>query len=133
MKILGDTGKSPLRELLYNYVPKALVDRPKRGFAVPIGEWLRGPMRPWAEDLLSESRLRNDGYFAVEPIRQKWHEHLKRRHNWQPQLWGVLMFQAWLDQHQSLSASKAEATAVLDGTLTGALHGTTNRASSTAA
>jgi asparagine synthase (glutamine-hydrolysing) len=121
MKIVGNTGKTPLRELLYTYVPKSLVDRPKRGFAVPISDWLRGPMCPWAEELLSESRLRNDGYFAVKPVRQKWHEHLKGRHNWQPQLWGLLMFQAWLDQHKSLSASKADVTAV-NRSLTGAVH-----------
>jgi asparagine synthase (glutamine-hydrolysing) len=132
MKIEGNTGKSPLRQLLYKYVPRRLVDRPKRGFAVPVGEWLRGQMRPWAEELISESRLRNDGYFAAEPIRQKWHEHLKGRHNWQPQLWGVLMFQAWLDQHKSLSSSNAQAVAAVTPSVTeAALHGAGNRARST--
>jgi asparagine synthase (glutamine-hydrolysing) len=132
MKITGNTGKSPLRQLLYKYVPRTLVDRPKRGFAVPVGEWLRGQMRPWAEELISESRLRNDGYFAAEPILQKWHEHLKGRHNWQPQLWGVLMFQAWLDQHKSLSSSKEQAVAAVNPSVTeAALHGVGNRARGT--
>jgi asparagine synthase (glutamine-hydrolysing) len=108
MKIQGNTGKGPLRRLLYKYVPQQMVDRPKRGFAVPVHEWLRGPMRPWAEDLLSESRLREEGYFAEGPIRQKWREHLSGRHNWQPQLWGVLMFQAWLEQHKALISTKVE-------------------------
>jgi asparagine synthase (glutamine-hydrolysing) len=133
MKLRGNTGKNPLRQLLYKYVPKMLVDRPKRGFAVPVGEWLRGPMRSWAEDLLSEARLRNDGYFAVEPIRQKWHQHLKGRHNWQPQLWSILMFQAWLDQHQSLVTSKPDLLSAVAPKVTGAaLHSFGNPASSTA-
>jgi asparagine synthase (glutamine-hydrolysing) len=109
MKIQGDTGKSPLRQLLYKYVPQQLVDRPKRGFAVPIHEWLRGPMRPWAEELLRESRLRAEGYFSERPVRKKWQEHLSGRHNWQPQLWSILMFQAWLDQHKSLVGAPSDA------------------------
>jgi asparagine synthase (glutamine-hydrolysing) len=101
MKVKGTLGKVPLRNLLYRYVPKHLVDRPKKGFGVPIHEWLRGPMRPWAEDLLDESRLKNEGYFAEKPIRQKWNEHVSGRHNWQAQLWAVLMFQAWLEQQKT--------------------------------
>ncbi len=101
MKVKGALGKVPLRNLLYRYVPKELVDRPKKGFGVPIHEWLRGPMRSWAEDLLDESRLKNEGYFAEKPIRQKWNEHVSGRRNWQAQLWAVLMFQAWLEQHKA--------------------------------
>jgi hypothetical protein len=90
-------------------------------------------MRSWAEDLLSEARLRNDGYFAVVPIRQKWHQHLKGRHNWQPQLWSILMFQAWLDQHQSLVTSKPDLLSAVAPKVTGAaLHAVVNPASSTA-
>ena len=117
MKIQGNTGKGPLRRLLYKYVPKAMVDRPKRGFAVPVHEWLRGPMRPWAEDLLNESRLREEGYFAEAPIRQKWHEHVTGRRNWQPQLWGVLMFQAWLEQHKTLISTKVESETGLEASV----------------
>ena len=101
MKVKGTLGKVPLRNLLYRYVPKHLVDRPKKGFGVPIHEWLRGPMRSWAEDLLDESRLKNEGYFDATPIRQKWNEHVSGRRNWQAQLWAVLMFQAWLEQQKT--------------------------------
>ena len=100
IKVKGTLGKVPLRNLLYRYVPKQLVDRPKKGFGVPIHEWLRGPMRSWAEDLLDESRLQSEGYFAAKPIRQKWNEHVNGRRNWQAQLWAVLMFQAWLEQQK---------------------------------
>jgi len=100
MKVKGTLGKVPLRNLLYRYVPKQLVDRPKKGFGVPIHEWLRGPMREWAENLLDESRLKSEGYFAAKPIRQKWNEHVSGRRNWQAQLWAVLMFQAWLEQQK---------------------------------
>jgi len=93
-------GKWLLRQILYKFVPRALVDRPKRGFAAPIAEWLRGPMREWAEQLLDETRLRQEGFFDTRQIRQKWQEHLAQKRDWSPGLWHVLMFQAWLDEQQ---------------------------------
>jgi asparagine synthase (glutamine-hydrolysing) len=119
MKVQGNTGKRPLRQLLHRYVPKELVERPKQGFGVPIHEWLRGPMRPWAEELLSESRLKHEGFFSPAPIRQKWSEHVSGRRNWQAQMWGVLMFQAWLEEHKTLISTKADDDVVLDAQAAG--------------
>jgi len=97
LKIRGNETKWILRQLLYRHVPRTLVDRAKMGFGVPLNSWLRGPLRDWAEALLDEHRLRREGYFRPEPIRRAWEAHLSGRVDEQYRLWGVLMFQSWLE------------------------------------
>ena len=79
-------------------MPKELIERPKAGFAIPVGQWIREPLRDWAEELLDESRIRREGYLNAEPIRKMWDQHLSGSHDWTSRLWAVLMFQAWLDK-----------------------------------
>lgn len=99
MKLREGQTKWALRQVLYRHVPKELIERPKMGFAVPLEDWLRGPLRNWAESLLDAARLEREGYFHPAPIRQKWAEHLSGQRNWTPHLWCVLMFQAWLEEN----------------------------------
>ncbi|MEN9216054.1 MAG: asparagine synthase (glutamine-hydrolyzing) [Gloeomargarita sp. HHBFW_bins_162] len=98
MKYKINQGKTKwiLRQILYQYVPPNLIERPKQGFALPLGEWLRtSPLRDWAEALLDPQTLQHQGYFQPQIITQKWHEHLQGKFNWQAHLWPILMFQAW--------------------------------------
>ena len=91
-------GKWPLRQLAYRLLPAEVIERPKHGFGVPIGTWLRGPLRTWAETLLEPTLLQEQGWFASEVIQARWHDHLAGREDLSPLLWPVLMFQAWLNE-----------------------------------
>jgi asparagine synthase (glutamine-hydrolysing) len=100
MKVRSGHSKWLLRQLLYRHVPRALIERPKMGFAVPLASWLRGPLRDWAQDLLQEPRLRQQGYLDTNLIARRWQEHLDGTRNWHHELWNVLMFQTWLAVEQ---------------------------------
>jgi len=99
LKLKNGQGKWILKKILNQYVPNDLTDRPKMGFGIPIETWLRGPLRDWAEDLLNEERLNQEGYFNPKVIRDKWNEHISGKRNWKSSLWSVLMFQSWIDSN----------------------------------
>jgi asparagine synthase (glutamine-hydrolysing) len=105
MKIRGGRGKSILRRLLACELPPALFERPKRGFAIPVGEWIRGPLRPWAEELLDPAALAREGWFDPGVVEQRWRRHLAGAEDSTAAIWSILMFQAWLrEQGQALPA-----------------------------
>ncbi len=97
MKVEAGRGKLILRKLVERYVPTALMERPKQGFGLPLGDWLRGPLRDWAEELLSERRLRADGFFDARAVRALWENHLAGANKGQPRVWPILMFNAWFE------------------------------------
>jgi asparagine synthase (glutamine-hydrolysing) len=98
VRLRGTQSKWLLRQVLYRYVPRELIERPKQGFAIPLDVWLRGPLRDWAEALLDARRIAREGFLDPVPIRRRWEEHLSGARNWQHHLWIVLMFQAWLER-----------------------------------
>jgi asparagine synthase (glutamine-hydrolysing) len=100
MKIKGGTGKAILRQLLYRHAPKQLFERPKAGFSIPVSHWMKGPLKPWAEELLDPTRMRDDGFFDPTLVQERWRSHLKGERDSSQALWTVLMFQAWLDENR---------------------------------
>jgi asparagine synthase (glutamine-hydrolysing) len=99
LKFRNGHGKWILKKILNQYVPKNLTARPKMGFEIPLGSWLRGPLRDWAENLLNEKRLNQENFFNTKLVRDKWLEHLNGKKNWHHHLWDILMFQAWLEKN----------------------------------
>lgn len=98
LKLRDGEGKWLLRQILYRHVPRSLVERPKMGFGIPIDQWLRGPLKDWAAELIDPQRLKQEGYLDAATVQEKWIAHQSGERNWQYSLWGVLMFQAWLEQ-----------------------------------
>lgn len=98
-KLRNNQSKWILRKILYKYVPKELIERPKMGFGIPLETWLRGPLRDWAESLLNYKRIEAEGFFNALSVQQLWLEHLSGKRNWSYHLWDILMFQMWLDEH----------------------------------
>jgi asparagine synthase (glutamine-hydrolysing) len=99
LKIRNRTGKWILREVLRRYVPDELVDRPKAGFGLPLGTWLRGPLKPWVEGLLAPDRIKSEGYLDERLVHDCWTQHMSGERDLEYKLWAVLMFQAWLEAY----------------------------------
>ncbi|MBT4732320.1 asparagine synthase (glutamine-hydrolyzing) [Candidatus Woesearchaeota archaeon] len=98
MKIRNGQGKWPIRQILYKYVPKDLIERPKAGFAIPVGQWIRGPLRGWTNDLLNEQRIQREGYFNADAVKIILEQHMNGSHDWSHRLWAILMFQSWVEK-----------------------------------
>jgi asparagine synthase (glutamine-hydrolysing) len=116
MKVRDGKGKLPLRRVLAKYVPPSLFERPKMGFGVPIGAWLRGPLRDWAEALLDERRLRSEGFLNAEPVRQVWSDHSRGIRSAEYYIWVILMFQAWLESMRQPSSVKSPGFSAIGAT-----------------
>jgi asparagine synthase (glutamine-hydrolysing) len=115
LKLREGRGKHIVRKLLYGLVPRELLDRPKAGFGVPVGEWIKGPLRPWAEDLLDPGLIGAQGWFDAATVRSRWEQHLSGQRDSTPALWAILMFQSWLaaqDSEASATARRGAATAL---------------------
>jgi asparagine synthase (glutamine-hydrolysing) len=115
LKVRSGVSKWLLRKIAYRYIPAAMLERPKSGFAVPIGGWLRKELRDWAEALLEPGQLRQQGYFNVGAVRERWMQHLSGKQNWEHQLWSILMFQAWLHSQRESSVAMPKSSLVSRG------------------
>jgi asparagine synthase (glutamine-hydrolysing) len=100
MRFRSGQGKWLLRQVLYRYVPKVEIERPKMGFGVPIGHWVKGPLMEWAVSLINQKRLIHDGYFNAQAVDEMWQQHLSGRFNHTHELWNILMFQSWLENNK---------------------------------
>src|SRR5207302_1665974 len=98
------SGKWVVRRVLDRYVPRTLFERPKAGFGIPVGQWLRRELRPWAEDMLDVRRLQREGLFDPRPIRRVWEEHVQGSRDRQLPLWNLLMFETWLQETKGTAA-----------------------------
>ena len=107
LKVRDGRGKHIVRKLLYGLVPRELVERPKAGFGIPVGEWIKGPLRPWAEDLLDPAAMRAEGLLDPAVVQRRWRDHLSGRRDSTPALWAMLMFQAWLREQRGAAAEAA--------------------------
>ena len=101
MQVREGQGKQMLRKLLYREAPPEMFDRPKTGFAIPVGEWVKGPLRAWAEDLLDSAQMAEEGWLDPAIVQRRWREHLSGRRDSTFALWGILMFQAWLREERA--------------------------------
>ena len=101
IKIKNKKGKWILRQILKDYLPQNLFERPKSGFSIPLAQWLRGPLRDWAEILINKKNIEHEGYLHFDYINKMWSEHLSGRYDWSSRLWNILIFQSWLIEERA--------------------------------